>query len=65
MLAFSCIQRIESSGSTRCLFCELQDQSISIYFFKSKTISILEKKYTYPVVLFLIKLLSIKGIAFI
>jgi len=40
MLALSCIQKIECSGSTRCLFCELQIQSISIYFLKSKTISI-------------------------
>jgi len=65
MLAFSCIQRIECSGSTRCLFCELQDQSISIYFYKSKTISIFIIKVIYPSVLIVFKFLFIKGTAFI
>jgi len=65
MLAFSCFQRIECSGSTRCLFCELQDQSISIYFSKSKTISIFIIKTTYLYVLYVFKFLFIKGKVFI
>jgi len=65
MLAFSCIQRIECSGSTRCLFCELQDQSISIYFSKSKTISIFIHQPSYPDVLYGFKVLFIKGTTFI
>jgi len=65
MLVFSCIQRIECSGSTRCSFCERQDQSISIYFSKSKTISIFVYKLFYPDVLHAIKVIFIKGTDFI
>jgi len=65
MLAFSCIQRIECSGSTWCSFCERQDQSIIIYFSKSKTISIFAYKLFYPNVLHVFKVIFIKGTDFI
>ncbi|EIC00337.1 hypothetical protein S7A_17545 [Pantoea sp. Sc1] len=65
MLALSCIQKIECSGSTRCLFCELQIQSISIYFLKSKTISIFAFKRRYLSVSERIKVSSFKGMLFI